>query len=144
MGVDHLGIAVRDLEDATATYRDILGFPVQGGESLPERGLDVTFIDAGNARIELIAASRDDSEVSAFLAKRGEGIHHICVRVRDMDVALASLQERGAKLIGESPKPGAHGRLVAWVHPKGAHGVLMELVQIPDSDSLPRTEGGQA
>ena len=146
LGIDHIGVAVNDLAQATTTYRDILGFSVQGGETLDDRGLEVNFIDtntgaAGHTRIELIAATRQDSEVSAFLAKRGEGIHHICVRVQNIHGALATLKERGAHLIGSGPKPGAHGRMVAWVHPKGAHGVLIELVEIPPSPTNPQTQG---
>ncbi len=131
VAVDHLGVVVDDLEAAAHTYRDLLGFTLQGGEELPARGLAVRFVDAGNSRIELIAPTREGSEVSGFLQKRGPGLHHICLEVEDIGAALAELKTRGARLIDETPKPGAHGTKVAFLHPKGTHGVLIELVEHP-------------
>lgn len=128
-GIDHLGVAVRDLEAAVATYRDVLGFNVTGRDHLEDRGLDVAFVDTGSGRIELIAPSREGSEISSYLEKRGEGLHHLCVRVADLDATLAKLLERGARMIDTKPKAGAHGTRVAFVHPKGAAGVLLELVE---------------
>ena len=135
LGLDHVGIAVADLDAAVRTYRDVLGFDVQGGEALPERGLDLRFAELGASRIELLGATRPDSEISGFLRKRGEGIHHLCVRVHDLDALLTELRERGATLIDPVPRSGAHGRRVAFVHPKGAHGVLWELSEEPPSAS---------
>jgi len=133
-GIDHLGIAVHDLAAATETYRDVLGFAILGEETLPERGLKVQFVDTGDARIELLGATNDNSEISGFLKKRGEGIHHICVRVRDIDGAVATMKERGAHVIGDGVQSGAHGTRVAFVHPKTTHGVLLELVEhTPDN-----------
>ena len=129
LGIDHLGVAVRDLDQAIETYGETLGFGLEGGESLPERGLEVRFVDVGGTRIELIAPTRDDSEVSGFLNKRGEGIHHVCLRVDNIEAAIAGMKERGARLIDETPKRGAGGHKVAFIHPKGAHGVLIELVE---------------
>lgn len=131
-GIDHIGIAVNDLAAAEATYRDVLGFTLEGGEELPARGLSVRFVQTGDSRLELIAPTRAGSEVSSFLERRGEGIHHICLRVDDIEQALAAMKARGAKLIDEVPKPGAHNTKVAFVHPKGAHGVLIELVEHPE------------
>jgi len=133
LGVDHIGVAVQSLEEAVRTYRDTLGFTLAGGETLEARGLTVRFAEVGDSRIELIAATRPDSEISGFLDKRGEGLHHICLRVADLDRALAEMKRRGARLIDETPKRGAHDRRVAFVHPKGACGVLLELVEIPDT-----------
>jgi len=132
LGIDHIGVVVTDLAAATRAYGDILGFPITGGETLADRVLSIRFVDTGGSRIELIAPSRDDSEVSAFLSKRGEGLHHVCVRVRDLEATLARMKSAGARLIDDTPKRGAHGRRVAFVHPKAAHGVLLELVEIPD------------
>lgn len=129
LGIDHLGVAVRDLNQAARTYGETLGFELGGGETLPDRGLEVRFVNAGATRVELIAPTRDDSEVSRFLDKRGEGVHHICFRVDDIEAALAGMKERGARLIDETPKRGAEGHKVAFIHPKGAHGVLIELVE---------------
>ena len=128
-GIDHLGVAVRDLDAAVATYRDVLGFGITGRERLDDRGLEVAFVDTGSGRIELIAPTREGSEVSAWLEKRGEGLHHLCVAVADIDAKLAELEARGARLIDKKPKAGAHGTRVAFVHPKGASGVLLELVE---------------
>lgn len=136
LGIDHLGVAVRDLSEAAATYGETLGLALTGSEELPERGLAVQFVDTGNSRIELIAPIREDSEVSSFLDKRGEGLHHICLRVDDIEAVLAGMKARGAHLIDETPKPGAGGSRVAFVHPKGAHGVLIELVEHPPGEPL--------
>jgi methylmalonyl-CoA/ethylmalonyl-CoA epimerase len=132
LGIDHLGVAVHDLDKATATYGTLLGFKITGRETLTDRGISVAFVDTGNARIELIAPLHNNSEVSKFLEKRGEGIHHICVRVADVAQTLRELAKRGAHLINSTPQPGAHGMKVAFVHPKGTHGVLLELAQLPE------------
>ncbi|MDP7040308.1 MAG: methylmalonyl-CoA epimerase [Myxococcota bacterium] len=129
LGVDHLGLAVKDLAAAEATYRNILGFKLSGSESLPDRGLEVRFVETGNARIELIAPTRDDSEVSRFLDKRGEGLHHICLQVASIDRAIAQLRAQGAQLLSDEAQSGAEGSRVVFIHPKGTHGVLMELVE---------------
>lgn len=131
LGIDHLGVAVRDLSEATTTYGGALGLNLNGNEDLPERGLSVQFVDAGESRIELIAPTRDDSEVSRFLAKHGEGLHHICLQVDDIEAALAGMKARGARLVDEAPKAGAGGSRVAFIHPRSTHGVLIELVEYP-------------
>lgn len=128
-GIDHIGVAVKDLNAAVATYRDMLGFTVSGRETIEARGLEVAFVETGTGRIELIAPTRPDSEVSGFLEKRGEGLHHCCVRVANIESTLADLKARGARLIDERPRPGAHDTKVAFVHPKGSNGVLLELVE---------------
>jgi methylmalonyl-CoA/ethylmalonyl-CoA epimerase len=129
LGIEHLGLVVADLDRAIATYRDALGFPVSGSEELPARGLRVAFVDTGSARLELLAPTRPDAEVSAFLAKRGEGLHHLALRVADLDAALQALAERGVRLVDDQPRPGAGGTRVAFVHPKATHGLLLELVE---------------
>ena len=133
LGIDHLGVVVDDLQAAASTWGETLGFTLTGEEELPERGLAVRFVDTGGNRVELIAATREDSEVSGFLNKRGEGLHHVCVRVDDIEAALAGMKQRGARLINETPQPGAGGSRVAFLHPKGTHGVLLELVEYPQS-----------
>lgn len=130
LGIDHIGLAVHDLEQATHTYSDILGFQISGSETLPERGIAVTFIETGNARFELLSPTRDNSEISGFLSKRGEGIHHICVRVENLAATLKDMVEQGANIVGNGIQTGAHGRKVAFIHPKSTHGVLLELVEI--------------
>ena len=131
LGIDHLGIAVNDLTAAQATYCELLGFAHLGAEELPERGLGVVMLACGDSRLELLGARREDSEISASLARRGEGLHHLAVRVANLEQALADLSGRGARLIDTRPRNGAHGTRVAFVHPKGAHGVLLELVEQP-------------
>jgi methylmalonyl-CoA epimerase len=133
LGIDHLGIVVRNLDQAKQTYAEVLGLPVTGGEDLPDRGLRVFFVDAGGTRLELIAPTREGSEVSRFLEKRGEGIHHICLRVADIESALCALKASGARLIDEVPQAGAGDTRVAFLHPKAAHGVLIELVELSPS-----------
>ncbi len=127
-GIDHLGIAVADYDAAVATYRDVLGFPISDEEVMEDRGLKVCFVDTGNSKLELLGALRDDSEISKFLTKRGGGVHHLCVRVKDIEKSVAEMTERGARFIGEI-SDGAHGTRVAFIHPKSTHGVLLELVQ---------------
>ncbi len=129
LGIDHIGVAVLDLDAAENTYVTTLGFTCSGRETLKERGLEVSFIETGTGRIELIAPTRDNSEVSRFLEKRGEGVHHICVRVRDIESAIERITQNGGQLINRRPQQGANNTQVAFIHPKGAHGVLMELVQ---------------
>jgi methylmalonyl-CoA epimerase len=134
LGIDHVGVAVKDVDAAAATYGDVLGFEVAGGERLDDRGLDVRFVNTGNSRIELIAPTRDDSEVSRFLEKRGEGIHHICIRVSNIEAAVSEITSRGGKLASNGVQLGAHGRRVAFLHPKQSHGVLIELVEHHDDE----------
>tara|TARA_B100001964_G_scaffold149089_1_gene164277 strand:+ start:384 stop:809 length:426 start_codon:yes stop_codon:yes gene_type:complete len=129
LGIDHIGVAVKSLEDAMNTYGSILGFELQGCETLEDRGLEVCFVNTGKERIELIAPTREDSEVSSFLDKRGEGTHHICVRVANIDQALEEMIERGARIAGNGVQAGAHDTRVAFIHPKSTHGVLIELVE---------------
>lgn len=128
--LDHVAIAVSDLQKALSLYRDVLGMPVGGVERVEDQAVDVAFVGEEPGRIELICPFRESS-VSKFIAKRGEGLHHVAVRVHDVAAALAALKAQGIALIDEAPRKGAHGTTVAFVHPKGANGVLLELVQLP-------------
>lgn len=141
-GMDHIGIAVTDLAVATATYRDVLGLTDHGEETLPDRGITVRFLSMGgadNTRIELLASNHPHSELAAFLQKRGEGIHHICMRVSNIDAAVQHLTASGARIVGGNDphhsgvQQGAHNTRVAFVHPKSTHGVLIELVEVQSS-----------
>lgn len=132
--VNHLGIAVKDLDEARAFWEKALGIPCTHTEELPERGIKVAFLPIGDMRIELIAPTRETSEVSKFLETRGPGLHHLCFETEDAAAALAGLKAQGVKLIDETPKPGAHGMQVGFVHPKATGGVLVELAQ-------PRAQG---
>jgi len=130
--LDHVAIAVADLPRAIALYRDVLGMPVGAIERVEDQSVDVAFVGEEPGRIELISPFRESS-VSKFLQKRGDGLHHVAVRVHDVAVLLASLKAKGVALIDEAPRTGAHGTTVAFVHPKGAMGVLLELVQLSDA-----------
>lgn len=127
--LDHIGIAVSDLSAALAFYRDALGLEVETPEEVPSQRVRAHFIPVGEAAIELLEATAPDSPIAKFVEKRGPGLHHITLRVDDIRAALAVLKARGARLIDEEPRPGAHGSLVAFVHPAAAHGVLVELKQ---------------
>ena len=128
LGIDHIAIAVHNLKESLAVFETALGIKLLGTETLTPRGLETAFLQAGTTRIELVAPITETSEVSGFLEKRGEGLHHLCLRVEELRGALARLSEKGFRLIDAQPRPGAHGTEVAFVHPKSTHGVLIELV----------------
>lgn len=127
--ISHIGIAVRDLEPALAFYRDQLGLAHEETTEMADRGLRIAFLRAGEVQIELLAPLRDDSEISRFLDKRGEGIHHVCFEVDDIGQKLADLDSNGVRLIGKEPTIGAEGFPVAFLHPKSCNGVLVELLE---------------
>lgn len=126
--VDHIGIVVHDIDESLKTYRDLLGFSLRERRSVPDHGVDVAFLDAGNSALELIAPTDPKSGTARFLQSRGEGTHHVCFAVDDIHTTLAELAAQGVRLIDETPRAGVHG-LVAFVHPKAAHGVMIELLQ---------------
>lgn len=130
-GLDHVAIAVKDLDKAIAVYRDVFGLELTHVEEVPEQQVKAAIFGHGMGRVELICPTVADSGVARFLEKRGEGLHHICIEVDDIEAAMAALKERGAPLIDSAPKPGAGGAKVAFIHPKGASGVLTELRQGP-------------
>src|SRR5580765_8468598 len=125
--LDHIGIAVSNLDEALAFYRDALGLEIGAPEEVASQHVRAYFIPAGEAALELLEATADDSPIAKYVAKRGPGLHHITLRVDDIAAALAQLKARGVRLIDESARPGAHGSLVAFIHPASAHGVLVEL-----------------
>jgi len=129
MKIDHIGIATRQLEDGLAIWRDALGLPVDATEEVAEQGVRVAMLPIGDTHVELLEAISPDSAVGRFIAKRGPGIHHIAVEVKDIEASLADLKKKGARLIDETPRIGAGGCLVAFVHPTTTNGVLLELVQ---------------
>jgi methylmalonyl-CoA/ethylmalonyl-CoA epimerase len=129
MKIDHIGIATRGIDEAARFYRDVLGLDMTETEDVAEQKVRVAMLPIGESRIELLEATSADSPISRFLEKRGPGIHHIAVRVDDIQTTLAGLKEKGARLIDEAPRLGAGGCLVAFVHPSSTGGVLLELVQ---------------
>jgi len=130
-GLDHVAIAVKDLDKAISIYRDTLGLELTETEEVPEQQVKAAIFGHGMGRVELISPTTPDSGVARFLEKRGEGLHHICVEVEDIEATMAALKAKGAPLIDEKPKPGAGGAKVAFIHPKGTGGVLIELRQGP-------------
>lgn len=130
-GLDHVAIAVKDLDSAVALYRDALGLELAEIEEVPEQQVRTAIFGHGMGRVELISPTVSDSGVAKFLEKRGEGLHHICIEVEDLEAAIAAMKARGAPMIDETPKPGAGGAKVAFIHPRGSHGVLVELRQGP-------------
>jgi len=133
--LDHVGIAVADLREALAFYRDALGLEIETPEEVASQRVRAHFIPAGEAALELLEATADDSPIAKYVAKRGPGLHHITLRVDDIRAALAQLKAKGVKLIDADPREGAHGSLVAFIHPSSAHGVLVELKQGPITDN---------
>jgi len=128
-GIDHVGVAVKNLDEAISVYRDVLGFKLEGVHVLAERRVRVAFLSTGGeSRIELLEPLGSDSPVAKFLENRGEGIHHIAVKVENIEAVLERLRSKGATLIDEKPRLGAEGAKIAFVHPKSTKGVLLELV----------------
>jgi methylmalonyl-CoA/ethylmalonyl-CoA epimerase len=124
----HVGIAVRRLEDALAGYRS-LGLEPESVEAIPSQGVRVAFLRSGGVRVELLESLTPDGVIARFVERRGEGLHHLAFSVGDIRTELRRLQALGMELVDAEPRPGAHGRLVAFIHPRSAHGVLVELVE---------------
>lgn len=126
--IDHIAIAVHSIEEALQAYEGALGLELAGVGEVPEQGVRVAFLPTGESELELVEPLASDSGVAKFLEKRGEGIHHICFEVDDIEAVLQDLAARGVRLIDEQPRRGAQGR-VAFLHPKSTHGVLIELIE---------------
>jgi methylmalonyl-CoA epimerase len=139
--LDHIGIAVSDLAASLAFFRDVLGLQVEMSEEIASQQVRAHFLAAGQSTLEMLEPTAPDSPIARFLAKRGSGIHHVALRVEDIDAALGHLRSRGIRLIDERPRPGAEGSLVAFIHPSAAHGVLVELKQPAPKVELFRTVG---
>lgn len=129
MIIEHLGIATRRIEEAIGFWRDALGLEVVETEEVSEQKVRVAMLAVGESRVELLEPTSEDSPVAKFLEKRGPGIHHIAIRVDDISKTLARLKEQGARLIDETPRTGAGGSLIAFVHPSSTNGVLLELIE---------------
>jgi len=129
MKIEHIGIATPRIDEALKFWRDALGLQVVDVEEVAEQGVRVAMLPVGEPRVELLEPTSEASPIAKFLAMRGAGIHHIAVRVDDIRATLQRLQEQGMRLIDESPRVGAGGCLVAFVHPSAAGGVLLELVE---------------
>lgn len=135
--LDHIGIAVADLDAALAFYRDALGLEISAPHEVPTEQVRATFVPVGGPSLELLEAMAPDSTIARFIDRRGPGIHHLTLRVDDLSAALARLKARGVRLIDEQPRSGAHGSRVAFVHPQGTGGVLVELKQEQEQEGPP-------
>jgi len=132
--LDHVGIAVQDIQKALAFYADALGLAVEAPEDVATERVRARAIPVGGPSLELLEATAPDSAIATYLGKRGPGLHHVTLRVDDIRAALAHLTARGVRLINTDPRPGAEGSLVAFIHPSAAHGVLVELKQRAEPD----------
>ncbi len=131
MKLDHLGIAVRSLGAGSRFYRDVLGLELGHREEVAAEKVRVAMLPLGETRVELLEATAEDSAIARFVAKRGEGLHHIAVKVPDLDAAIGRLKAAGARLVNEKPGIGAGGHRYVFVHPQSSSGVLLELVEEP-------------
>jgi methylmalonyl-CoA epimerase len=129
--IDHIGIVVHSIEEALQVYEGALGLRLTDVEEVPEQAVRVAFLPAGESKLELLESLTAEGGVAKFLEKRGEGMHHVCFEVDDIEATLQDLAARGIRLIDEQPRQGVHGR-VAFLHPKSAHGVLIELIEKSD------------
>jgi methylmalonyl-CoA epimerase len=127
-GIHHLGVAVDDLDEAVATYERVFGARLEHRESVPEQGVEAAAVLVGESRVELLAATGEETPVGKFLADRGPGMHHVAYEVDDIRAYLLSLDEQGVEVIDSEPRQGLYGMQVAFVHPRSVHGVLSELV----------------
>jgi methylmalonyl-CoA/ethylmalonyl-CoA epimerase len=127
--INHLGIAVKDLDAQIAIYRDQLGMAFEGTEAVPSQQVLVAFFGVGESRVELLMPTSPESPIAKHIEKRGEGLHHVAYEVEDIRAAMADMKARGLQLLSDEPKPGAHHTLVCFMHPKSTGGVLTELVE---------------
>ena len=124
--LDHIGIAVTSLAEVTPFY-EALGLTVTGTDEVPEQGVKVAFLPVGDGQLELLEPTGPNSPIAKHIERRGPGLHHICLRVDDIEGAMADLKAQGFRLLSEEPQPGAHGCRICFVHPKSSGGVLLEL-----------------
>ncbi len=127
--IDHVGVAVEDIDQALRLYRDALGMPLVHRETVDEQGVDAALLDVGDGHVELLEPLGPDTAVGKFLARRGAGLHHVAYRVPDVQDALQSFQAAGMRVIDERPRSGIRGSRVAFLHPASTGGVLTEIVQ---------------
>lgn len=127
--INHIGIAVKSLDDSIPFYRDNLGMALAGIEEVAEQRVRVAMLQVGESMIELLEPTSEDSPVAKFIEKNGPGIHHIAYEVADIETAIAALLADGARMIDEKPRHGAHDTRIAFIHPKSSNGVLTELCQ---------------
>jgi methylmalonyl-CoA epimerase len=135
LGLDHVAVAVESIREALGFWRDALGIPVGGVEEVAGEKVRVAWLPLEGGRLELVEPMEDDSPIRRFLDRKGGGIHHLCLLVDDIDAAHRELTDRGARLLGDGPRPGGEGARVLFLHPAEAGGVLLELKQLPGEGS---------
>jgi methylmalonyl-CoA epimerase len=140
--IGHIGIAVWDLDRALNVYQRALGLRVDRIQERADLTATIAFLPIGDSEIELVEPATSESDVAKFLEKRGEGLHHICLEVDDIEEAMADLREKGLQVIDENPRVGPEGERFVFLHPKSAHGVLVELYELPGSQS--ESDGGSS
>jgi methylmalonyl-CoA epimerase len=128
--IHHIAIAVHDLDEALEFYQDALGLTLAERREVPEEGVEIAFLPTGETEIELVRPLNDEGGVARFLEKRGDGLHHVCLQVDDIVAAMERLAASGAQLLSEEPQVDTHGVRYVFVHPKSAHGVLLELYEV--------------
>jgi len=132
IGIDHIGIAVNNLDEAISLYRDVLGLKLEGVHAVEEQKVLVaSFSTGGETRIELLEPTERESPVAKFIERRGEGVHHIALKVRNIEAVLKELKGKGLKLVDEKPRIGVGGAKIAFIHPKSTRNVLLELCEKP-------------
>jgi methylmalonyl-CoA/ethylmalonyl-CoA epimerase len=127
--ISHIGIAVKSMEEALSVFQDGIGLEVISTDEVETQKVRVAFLPVGETRFELLEPTADDSPIAKYLESRGEGIHHIALKVTNIEESLAQLKEKGVRLVNQEPVPGAHGTRIAFLHPKGTRGVMLELVE---------------
>ncbi|RLC31171.1 methylmalonyl-CoA epimerase [Candidatus Woesebacteria bacterium] len=127
--IDHLGIAVKSIDDGKNFWTGVLGLEFEGTETVEEQKVTTAFFPVGEGEVELLESTADDGPVAKYIEKRGEGIQHVAFRVENIETALAELKEKGIRLIDETPRKGAGGAKIAFLHPKSTNGVLVELCE---------------
>jgi methylmalonyl-CoA/ethylmalonyl-CoA epimerase len=129
--INHIAVAVNNLEEAARFYQNVLGLNLSGVEVVTAQKTKVGFFKIGESNIELVQPSETDSPLVKFLETKGQGIHHVCFEVDDIEAEIKALLEKGATMVDQKPRPGAHGSKVAFIHPKSSNGVLIELCELP-------------
>ena len=127
--IDHIGVAVNNLEESLHIFKDVLGMKCSGEEEVKEQNVKVAFLPVGESEIELLESTSPDGNIAKYIEKKGEGIHHIAFEVEDLDVMLKNLQKKGVRLIDKEPRYGAGGARIAFLHPKSTNGILVELCE---------------
>jgi methylmalonyl-CoA/ethylmalonyl-CoA epimerase len=133
--IEHIGIAVKSIDDANKVYKSLFGYEHYKSETVEKEGVTTSFFKCGESKIELLEATHEDSPIAKFIDKKGEGIHHIAFAVTDIHSEVSRLKAEGFRVLNETPKNGADGKLVVFLHPKSSYGVLVELCQDIDPDT---------